>query len=124
MQLDASVVDLLLSRLLHELIGLVTATVNGIELIEEFGDKSNASIAAEAHDLIGTSARQSADRLSYFAWPSEGRVTATSTVWQRYAGWPRLILHPARSFSISQATPEMAKNPAQASPKRSSRPFF
>ena len=62
MQLDASVVDLLLSRLLHDLIGLVTATVNGIELIEEFGDKSNDSIAEEALDLIGTSATQSADR--------------------------------------------------------------
>ena len=60
------VVDLFLSRLLHDLIGLVTATVNGIELIEEFGDKSNDSIAEDALDLIGTSARQSADRLSYF----------------------------------------------------------
>jgi histidine phosphotransferase ChpT len=66
MQLDSGVVDLLLSRLLHDLIGPVTATVNGIELIEEFGQKANDSIAEEALDLIGTSSRQSADRLSYF----------------------------------------------------------
>jgi hypothetical protein len=37
-------VDSLLSRLLHELICSVTATVNGIELIEEFGQKFNDSI--------------------------------------------------------------------------------
>jgi histidine phosphotransferase ChpT len=66
MQLDPNLVDLLLSRLLHDLIGPVTATVNGIELIEEYGDKDNDPIAGEALDLIGTSAQQTADRLSYF----------------------------------------------------------
>jgi histidine phosphotransferase ChpT len=66
MELDPAVVDGLLSRLLHDLIGPVTATVNGIELVEEFRGKNNASIADEAFDLIGLSARQTADRLSYF----------------------------------------------------------
>ena len=66
MQLDPSLVDLLLSRLLHDLIGPVTATVNGIELIEEFGGKNHDPIAGEALELIGTSAQQTADRLSYF----------------------------------------------------------
>lgn len=66
MRLDPGVLDLLLSRLLHDLIGPVTATVNGIELIEEFGDTNNDSIAQEALELISSSAKQSADRLSYF----------------------------------------------------------
>lgn len=66
MQLDSGVVDLLLSRLLHDLIGPVTATTNGIELIEEFGGKGNDGIAEEALDLISSSATQTADRLSYF----------------------------------------------------------
>lgn len=66
MQLDARIVDLLLSRLFHDLIGPASATSNGIELLEEFGPRGNDPIAAEALDLIGASARQSADRLSYF----------------------------------------------------------
>lgn len=66
MRLDSGDTDILLSRLLHDLIGPVTATVNGIELIEEFGGRSNDSIAAEALDLIGSSAKQTADRLSFF----------------------------------------------------------
>jgi histidine phosphotransferase ChpT len=80
MRLESSDVDILLSRLLHDLIGPVTATVNGIELIEEFGGKSNDSIAAEALDLIGSSARQTADRLSYFrvAFGAAGNTEAHS----------------------------------------------
>jgi histidine phosphotransferase ChpT len=66
MELDARVVDLLLSRLFHDLIGPASATSNGIELLEEFGPRGNDPIAVEALDLIGASARQSADRLSYF----------------------------------------------------------
>jgi histidine phosphotransferase ChpT len=60
------VVDQLLSRLLHDLIGPASATANGVELLQEYGAKNNDPIAAEALDLISTSARQSADRLSYF----------------------------------------------------------
>ena len=66
MRLDARVVDQLLSRLFHDLIGPTSATSNGIELLEEFGPRGNDPIAVEALDLIGASARQSADRLSYF----------------------------------------------------------
>ena len=66
MELDARVVDLLLSRLFHDLIGPTSATSNGIELLEEFGPRGNDPIAVEALELIGASARQSADRLSYF----------------------------------------------------------
>lgn len=66
MRLETHVVDLLLSRLLHDLIGPASATSNGIELLEEFGSRANDPIATEALELIGESARQSADRLSYF----------------------------------------------------------
>lgn len=66
MQLNAGVVDILLSRLFHDLIGPVSATVNGIELVEEFSNTGTDSIGREAMELIGSSAKQSADRLSYF----------------------------------------------------------
>jgi histidine phosphotransferase ChpT len=124
MQLDASVVDLLLSRLLHELIGLVTATVNGIELIEGFGDKSNDTIAEEALDLIGTSARQSADRLSYFrvafGGAGNGEEHSLATI-RRLA---EAYLTSRKIFFDFSSDAGDGKNPAQASPKRSSRPFF
>jgi histidine phosphotransferase ChpT len=66
MQIDTGVVDLLLSRLLHDLIGPTSATANGAELLQEFGAKNSDPIAAEALELVSNSARQSADRLSYF----------------------------------------------------------
>jgi histidine phosphotransferase ChpT len=66
MQLDLEIVDVLLSRLLHDLIGPVTATVNGIELVEEFGSTESAGLGREALDLIGESARQTVDRLGLF----------------------------------------------------------
>jgi histidine phosphotransferase ChpT len=66
MQLDPGVIDQLISRLLHDLIGPVSATLNGIELVEEFGPRTKDGISQEALDLASSSARLSADRLMYF----------------------------------------------------------
>jgi hypothetical protein len=66
MQLAPGVIDHLISRLLHDLIVPVSATLNGIELVEEFGPRPNGGISQEALDLASSSARLSADRLMYF----------------------------------------------------------
>lgn len=60
--LDLRVVELLCSRLCHDLISPVSAANNGIELLTEFGE----SLEAEAIDLIAESARTAAVRLEFF----------------------------------------------------------
>ena len=66
MDLDSRIVDILLSRLLHDLISPATATLNGIELVEDFGGKEQDPIVQEALGLVSTSVRQSTDRLGFF----------------------------------------------------------
>ncbi|MDE1148268.1 MAG: histidine phosphotransferase family protein [Azospirillaceae bacterium] len=60
--LDLNVVELLCSRLCHDLISPVGAIANGVELIEEMGQ----SMADEAMSLIADSADQAARRLRLF----------------------------------------------------------
>ncbi len=60
-----TLIDMLLSRLFHDLISPVSATVNGAELISDLGG-SGSEIEEEALALIGTSARQASERLSFF----------------------------------------------------------
>lgn len=55
--------DLLLSRLFHDLIGPVSASRNGLELVREFGGED---VATEAMDLVGQSVDQVAARLTFF----------------------------------------------------------
>ena len=57
--LDMRVVELLCSRLCHELVSPVGAINNGVELIEEMG----AEMADEAIGLIAHSADQASRRL-------------------------------------------------------------
>ena len=68
MNLSQKLVDALLSRLFHDLISPVSAAVNGVELIEEFGAESLGSegVGADALQLVGSSARQASARLSFF----------------------------------------------------------
>jgi|GEM_PF-1764343 hypothetical protein len=47
MQLDSNVVDLLLSRLLRNLMGPVTPTTSEIKLIKEFSQETNNIIASK-----------------------------------------------------------------------------
>lgn len=61
-----SLIDILLSRLFHDLISPVSATVNGAELISDLGGEGGGELEQEALALIGTSARQASDRLSFF----------------------------------------------------------
>ncbi|MFO1188031.1 MAG: histidine phosphotransferase family protein [Alphaproteobacteria bacterium] len=60
--IDLRVVELLCSRLCHDLVGPVAAVNNGIELMRELG----SGAGDEAVDLIEQSAEISARRLKYF----------------------------------------------------------
>lgn len=55
--------DLLLSRLFHDLIGPASAARNGLELVREFGADD---VGAEAMDLVASSVDQVAARLTFF----------------------------------------------------------
>lgn len=63
MQIELRVMDLVISRLCHDLISPAGAIVNGIELVEEFGGDD---MADEAMSLVARSARQLSARLSLF----------------------------------------------------------
>ena len=62
MQIDLRVLELLSSKLCHDLISPVSAINNGVELIEDIG----GDVVNEAMNLIGNSARQAAHRLRLF----------------------------------------------------------
>lgn len=66
---DIRVMQLLCSRLCHDLVGPVGAVSNGVEMVEEF----DASMADDAMRLIGESAAQAAARLQFFRF-AYGRV--------------------------------------------------
>ena len=61
-KVDPRVIELLCSRLCHDLISPVSAINNGIEIITEFGDE----MQGEALSLMGESAREAARRLQFF----------------------------------------------------------
>ncbi len=62
MLIDMRVLDLLASKLCHDLISPVSAINNGVELIEDIG----LSVQDEAMNLIGNSAAQASRRLKLF----------------------------------------------------------
>lgn len=62
MQIDLRVLELLSSKICHDLISPVSAINNGVELIEDIG----GSVVDEAMKLIGNSAIQSSRRLRVF----------------------------------------------------------
>jgi histidine phosphotransferase ChpT len=62
-QVDIHTLELLCSRLCHELISPVTAVANGVELLsDEPGDEMNGEI----YDLLAKSAVQAAKRLQFY----------------------------------------------------------
>lgn len=61
-QIDLRVLQLLCSKLCHDLVGPVGAVNNGVELVREMA----AGMDNEAMELIGSSARQVAERLQFF----------------------------------------------------------
>lgn len=61
-QLDLRIVELLCSRLCHDLVSPIGAVNNGIELLED----SNPEMAGEVLPLITSSARQAWRRLDFF----------------------------------------------------------
>ena len=62
MKVDPKVMELMCSRLCHDLIGPMTAINNGIELITEFGDE----MRGEAMSLMADSAREGSRRLQFY----------------------------------------------------------
>lgn len=62
MHIDLRVMELLASKLCHDLISPVSAVNNGVELIEDIG----GDVVGEAMKLIGDSAQQAARRLRIF----------------------------------------------------------
>jgi histidine phosphotransferase ChpT len=65
MQVDLKVVQLLSSRLCHDLVGPAGAVHNGIELFEEIGP-GGAGAGAGALKIVATSAEQLLARLAFF----------------------------------------------------------
>src|ERR1700691_6170212 len=62
MQIDLRVLELLASKLCHDLVSPVSAINNGVELIEDIG----ASVVEDAMKLIGDSAAHASRRLRLF----------------------------------------------------------
>ena len=62
MQIDMRVLELLSSKICHDLVSPISAINNGVELIEDIG----GSVVDEAMKLIGTSAGHAARRLRLF----------------------------------------------------------
>jgi histidine phosphotransferase ChpT len=62
MQIDLRVMELLASKLCHDLVSPVSAINNGVELIEDIG----GSVVDEAMKLIGDSAQHASRRLRLF----------------------------------------------------------
>lgn len=62
MQIDLRVLELLVSKVCHDLVSPVSAINNGVELIEDIG----GSVVDEAMKLIGDSAGQASRRLRLF----------------------------------------------------------
>ncbi len=62
LMVDSRVIELLCSRICHDLISPVGAINNGIELIEELGDR----VVEEAIGLIGASAKKMSGHLKFF----------------------------------------------------------
>ena len=75
MQFDLRVLELLSSKICHDLVSPVSAINNGVELIEDIGE----SVADEAMKLIGDSATQASRRLRLFRM-AYGRAGSEDTL--------------------------------------------
>src|SRR5580658_6173068 len=62
MQIDVQVMELLASKLCHDLVSPISAINNGVELIDDIG----GSVVEEAMKLIGDSAGHASRRLRLF----------------------------------------------------------
>ena len=75
MQIDIRVMELLASKLCHDLVSPVSAISNGVELIEDIG----GSVVEEAMKLIGDSAGMASRRLRLFRM-AYGRAGSEGTL--------------------------------------------
>ncbi len=66
MRIDLKVVQLLCSRLCHDLAGSVGAVNAGLELLEEAGAKNGGANGNDALALVARSAKQTARRLGFY----------------------------------------------------------
>ena len=107
MQLDIRILELLSSRMCHDLVSPVGAINNGVELIEEVG----GSTAGEAMELIAKSAQTAARRLRCFrmAYGRAGSesglaVTDVRQVAEQYLeGGKSRLIWPANTPLVSYA---------------------
>lgn len=109
MQVDIRVLELLSSKLCHDLISPVSAINNGVELIEDIG----GSVVDEAMKLIGDSAVQASRRLKLFrvaygrAGSEDGLATrdARQIVEQYMMGGRVALVWPAPLFTMWDTVP-------------------
>ncbi len=103
MQIDLRVLELLSSKICHDLISPVSAVNNGVELIEDIG----GDVVEEAMKLIGDSAQQASRRLRVFriAYGRAGRehnlpVRDVRTVMEQYFSAGKIKLSWSESVDI------------------------
>src|ERR1700735_161391 len=96
MQIDMRVMELLASKLCHDLVSPVSAINNGVELIEDIG----GSVTEEAMKLIGDSAGHASRRLRLFrmAYGRAGSeenlgVRDVRQIAEQYIAGGKVILH-------------------------------
>jgi len=96
MQIDMRVLELLSSKICHDLVSPVSAINNGVELIEDIG----GSVVDEAMKLIGDSAHHASRRLRLFrmAYGRAGSeeslaVRDVKQVAEQYIGGGKVVLH-------------------------------
>src|ERR1700677_1062289 len=96
MQLDIRVMELMASKLCHDLVSPVSAINNGVELIEDIG----GSVVDEAMKLIGDSAAHASRRLRLFRM-AYGRAGSEESlaikdvrlIAEQYTGGGKVTLH-------------------------------
>lgn len=107
-ELELSVVELLCSRILHDLVSPIGAVNNGVELITEMG----ADMAEDAMSLIADSASQAARRLTAFriSYAAGGRNASMKETRKAaldfFRGSKIELIWPESQFSDDMARPE------------------
>ncbi len=114
---DAAIIELLASRICHDLISPVGAINNGIEFMEEAGDDAESQKQASeliAHSAQAAAARLQAFRIAYGAGGRDGNIKPediqkTFGALTRADGKVRQSWDPFSSLGIDSKTPGFCK---------------
>ncbi|MDD3288716.1 MAG: histidine phosphotransferase family protein [Alphaproteobacteria bacterium] len=101
MHIDLRVLELLSSKLCHDLVSPVGAVNNGVELVQEIG----GDVIDEAIKLIGDSAQQAAHRLRLFRM-AYGRAGGEATLTMKDAR--QVVTHHLEGGKIALSWPDTA----------------